>query len=272
MRRVLPVAAAVVLLSAIRVSAGVTIVIDHSTSSTQSADTEITVYIDGDRLRIESPTPSGASVTQWDNAKKTMRTLDPSTKSYVEMGEQDFEKIRGRLQQNVKELLSPDMKQKMEQEMQDVPPEERKKVLADLEKMAARVRQAQQKQEWSYEKIEGKDRIGGYSCDDYNAVEKTAHLRKHICAVPWDESPVSKDEFKTLTSMGAYIGQLGGLGGDPMFGGADYPGFPVAQETLDDEGDPETREIVKSAKKGSLDDALFRVPAGYTKRSPPEEK
>jgi hypothetical protein len=186
-----------------------------------------------------------------------MTVLDGAKKTYYVMTRQDIEAMSAKMQE---QMNSPEMKKAQEQ-MNNLPPEQRAKMEAMMGGMFA----------VTVEKSGTSRKIAGYDCDNWTIAigqfsksEECLTTQLKYPAAAWDAYKGFADMMKTMmAAMG------------PMASGAvkmqeqfkKLKGFPLANTTTTNVMGHKSvvATEVTSVKYGPIPASAFEIPAGYTK-------
>jgi hypothetical protein len=247
----LAVAVALPTFAAARADAGVTLVMQRG------ADAPSTLYVDGDKMRMENPSGRERTVII-DATGKRMLMVNDEAKTYMEFTEADMKRFGA---------MMTARRAQMQEQMKNMPPEQRKKFESMMG--GAGDAKAQKPKELKFDKMGQKKTVNGFSCDMYRIVEEGTP-KEEDCLAPWSAGLLQRTDFaglrKFAEDMAKESGAMAPGGRNQMFEQFDkYPGFPVARHPLDGGQD----EQLKSLKRGSIAADKFAVPAGYKKTEMP---
>jgi hypothetical protein len=237
------------LLVAGRAQAGVTLVTQRGT------DTPSTMYLDGDKMRMEHSGGKERTVVV-DAANKRVLMINELERTYSEMTEADLKRIG--------EMVAARRAQ-MQERMKSMPPEQRKRMEALMGGKDSKP------SDLKFERMGAKKTINGFSCEMYRVLQDGTP-REEDCIAPWNSSQVQKSDFaglrKFADEMVQQTGSMSSGAGRHMIEQFDkFPGFPVSRHPLEP-GDHQD-EQVKSIKRGAIPAEKFAAPAGYTKAPSP---
>jgi len=238
------------LLFANRAHAGVTLVMQHGSGDLS------TLYVDGDKMRMENPGAKKERTVIIDAAAKRMLIVNDAEKTWSEVTEADMKKIGEMMKARRAEA---------EEHMKSLPPEQRKR----MEEMMGGGKLGKMP-ELTFEKMGAKKSVNGFACEMYKVLEDGAP-KEEDCLAAWGAGVLQRSDFaglrKFAEEMAKDSGAMGPGGGRQMFEQFDkYPGFPVARHPLTP---GQQDEQLKSLKRGSVAASLFAPPAGYTKTASP---
>jgi hypothetical protein len=258
MRRTLIVLALLPLtLVAAPAGAAVTIV------SQRGAGQVSTFYIDGPRMRIDSPPRiERATVMIVDATAKHVVMLDEKAKTYTELTEDDLKRMRAKMDA---------MRAMMQERMKNMPPEQRKQMEQMMGQSVWGAGVNHKSSDWTYKAMGQKKTINGFACEMYQALED-GKPQEEVCVSPWSAGVLKKDDIAAIAKFGQQMMEdLGqGAGENAIFGRIDKaPGIPISRVPLEG-GTRGEEEQVKSVKRGAVPASLFAIPAGYTKKDLPE--
>jgi hypothetical protein len=252
LRRSVTLSAALVatLVLAGRAQAGVTLVMQRG------SDTTSTLYVDGDKMRMENP-GGKERVVIIDAAGKRMIMVNEAEKTYSEVTEADMKRFGEMMKQQ---------RAAMAERMKTMPPEQRK----HMEQIMGA--QNANPPELKFEKMGSKKSVNGFSCEMYRVLEDGTP-KEEDCLSPWSSSLLQRSDFLALRKFAEEMAKDSGMMGPgrQMFEQFDkYPGFPVTRHPLEP-GPTGVREDeqLKSVKRGSIPASTFAAPAGYTKTQSP---
>ena len=252
------------LLVSARARAGVTITVQRG------ADAPSTVYVEGDRMRMDTPERMEAgqnmhvSAIILDGPAKRMIMLDDKNKTWSEMTEEDRKRIRAQVEA---------MRAQMQERLKSMPPDQRKRMeemMGPLEGGDAKPR------DWKFEATGQKKSVNGMACQMYRVTED-GKLLEQQCVSPWSAGLVKKTDFAGVAkiSQEMFQGMTGGAGA-ARGGGANMlaqiqkaPGIPISRVPMHADGTPGEEEQIKSIKRGGVSASMFAVPSGYAKKDLP---
>jgi hypothetical protein len=238
--------------------------------SQRGAHSPTTMYLDGDKLRVDTTEEHVTSIIM-DAAGKRMLMVNDKDKSYMEFTEADAKRMKAKVEE---------MRAQMQERMKNMPPAQRKQMEGMMAGMgpggAAMTGGAPPKPvEYKFERAGGKKTINGFSCEMYKVLAD-GKLAEEDCISPWSAGLVKKEDFAGLRKFGEEwakdFGGMTGRGGGGEFDKFEkFPGIPISRVPLKDDGKPGEEEQIKSVKRESIPAAKFVVPAGYTKKESPME-
>jgi hypothetical protein len=206
----------------------------------------VRVHIDATRMRTEMASPSGVvNVTIFDGGRQVLYMVDPARKTYSEMTKADVDRLSAQLQVGAAQMQS---------QLEKLPPAQR----AQLEGMMKGVERTRT----------GSDGVGRWTCDTYDLTMNGQKIGE-VCSVSLSTLGFDARDFDVMRQMGAFYsgmapqiaGQLPGAGGMDPNVGSDFP----LKTVLIGPGGTVTTEVIE-ADRQTFSDALFAVPAGFTKQ------
>ena len=206
----------------------------------------VRVHIDATRMRTEMASPTGvANVTIFDGGKQVLYMVDPARKTYSEMTKADVDRLSAQLQLGAAQMQS---------QLEKLPPAQR----AQLEGMMKGVERTRT----------GSDQVGRWTCDKYDLTMNGQKIGE-VCNVSLATLGFGAADFDVMRQMRAFysgmappmVGQLPGPGGIDPVGGSDFP----VKTVLMVPGGTATTEVIEAGRQ-TFSDALFAVPAGFTKQ------
>jgi len=219
-----------------------------------------TSYISEDHARWAA----GDSDVIIDAKTGSMITLDNKKKTYYVTTRKDMDELAAKMKER---MNSPEMKKAQEQ-MKNLPPEQRKQMEAAMGSMFA----------FDVQKTGTSRKIAGYNCDDW-IVTMGRMTRTEECITNEVKFPVQAwDMYRNFAdSMKTMMGAMG-----PMAASMDkmqeqfkkMKGFPLATKTTVDVMGRKsvTSSEVTEIKHGSIPASAWDVPAGYAKIDNPMTK
>lgn len=244
---------------------GITIVTE---STDARGTTTATMQLDGDHLRVDSegkPGPHGAGgphTAIFDAGAHKFYVLQPERKAYIEMSPEKIGEMRGAADAQMAAARA-----QMEAQMKNMPPEQRKQVEAMMARRGAPGGAAPALPDLSFAATGQHGKFNGIACDMYN-VTNAGKMFEIDCIAPWGSLGLTKADFAVFQKFAeAFAATMG----SPAASAAGthqqlhrYPGFPIVRTRTAGDGS-KREETVKSIKKGSIDSAVFAIPAGYQK-------
>ena len=206
----------------------------------------VRVHIDATRMRTEMASAGGVmNVTIFDGGKHVLYIVDPARKTYVEMTKADVDRLRAQVQGAVAQMQS---------QLEKLPPAQR----AQMDAMLKGVEHTRT----------GSDGVGRWTCDKYDLTMNGQKIGE-VCNVSLTTLGFVAADFDVMRRMGEFYsgmapqvpGQFPGPGGIDPGGNS---GFPVRTVVIGP-GGTVTTEVIE-ADRQTFSDALFAVPAGFTKQ------
>ncbi len=219
------------------------------------------IQIDQHRMRAETASPTGDKQAMvFDGAKQVMLMINYDKKTYSEMTQADVDRLGGQM---------GDAMAKMQQQMQNLPPEQRARIEA---MMAGRGRSggaAGGAAKTEYKKT-GSDRVGKWACDVYEGTRNGQKVAE-LCTVAPQTLGFTAADFEVSRQLQAFFGKLVPQGADSLFriGSAEDQGFsgvPVRRVSFGPM--PSTSEITDVTRQ-TFPDSAFSAPEGFQKEASP---
>lgn len=251
--------ALVALLAVGNAHAGLTLTFERTR---QGKATQTVVQLEGTKLRTNSTTEVGETIVIWDGDAKALTSVKPADKTYTRMDEASLTAM--------KEQLAA-MKTQMEAQMAKMSPQQREQMEQMMKGRGAPA--AGPRPEVKVTPLNKKLKVGQFDCELFERY--WGEHKTEVCVTPWDKLPVTRDDFKPFQSMAEFFkAMFEGLPGatstpevqNDVMGELDrYKGFPVQTTSTDPMGGTSTFTF-KSAVRGSIDQGVFAVPAGFTEK------
>ena len=204
----------------------------------------VRVHIEATRMRTEMASPSAVmNVTIFDGGKQVLYMVDPARKTYIEMTKADVDRLSAQLQLGAAQMQS---------QLEKLPPAQR----AQLEGMMKGVERTRT----------GSDGVGRWTCDKYDLTMNGQKIGE-VCNVSLTTLGFGATDFDVMRQMGAFYSGMAPQVAGQLPGGIDPGGnsdFPV-KTVMMGPGGTVTTEVIE-ADRQTFSDALFAVPAGFTKQ------
>lgn len=227
---------------------------------TPPATSTIQLSLSADKLAVEPEPGAKGPHMVFRGDKNVLWTMDPSTKTYVEMN--------GEMMKSLAAEMGPAMEQ-MKEQMKALPPDQRAKAEAMMN--AQMGGGAGAKEPVVEVKNSGeKQTIAGYVCTHWD-VFKDGKKVSEVWAADWSAAHVKKADFAVLKSMGQFMDDLRKSSpmmrrnNDAVVEMTRVDGFPVlVRQYADDKLVGET--ALQKVESKSIDASAFELPTGYTER------
>ena len=219
------------------------------------------IMVTSGHVRMEHNERGQEMILLFHQSANTFYAVQPGEKSYIEL---DPEKA-GAMMDEAAKMRQQAMAQ-LEEQMKDMPPEQREQMKAMMERMGTPMPAPPEKTR--YEARGDSGSAGGFSCEWYDAFEGTERVRELCIAAPSSVGMPSGDTatMKAMQSSMQAIAER--FGGDGMFQ-ADFPdGVPIHVKHYDN-GKLTSEQKMESISHDTLDKSVFEVPAGYKKQELP---
>jgi hypothetical protein len=217
------------------------------------------VQIEGRRMRAEGIDERGQrQIVIFDGTKKVMMAIDDRQKTYVEMTEADIEALGGQMS---------GMMAQMEQQMKNMPPEQRAQLEAMMKGRGAPM-PGGPAPKIQYTKT-GTGTVGKWACDKYEGTSGGQKVSE-VCAADPKALGFTAADFEVSRELVAFFKKLMPAGGAQMFSigtQADqgFNGVPV--RTVSTTGGKQVTTEITEVSRQTFPDSVFQAPAGYQKQS-----
>jgi hypothetical protein len=217
------------------------------------------VQIDGRRMRAETIGERGEKqIVVFDGTKKVMMLIDDSKKTYTEMSEADIEALGSQMS---------GMMAQIEQQMKNMPPEQRAQVEAMMRGRGAAMPGASAPK-IAYAKV-GTDTVGKWTCDKYEGTSGGQKVSE-VCTVDPKVLGFTAADFAVSRELAAFFKKIMPSAGQQMFsiGTPEDQGFVgVPVRTISSGGGRQVTSEITEVTRQTFPDSLFQAPAGYQKTS-----
>ena len=217
-------------------------------TSDGSPFTVIQTQIEATRMRTEMAGPAGVmNVTIFDGDKQVLYLVDPARKTYVEMTKADVDRLSAQVQGAAAQMQS---------QLEKLPPAQR----AQMEGMMKGVQTTRT----------GSDKVGRWTCDKYDVTMNGQKIGE-VCSVNPTVLGFGARDFDVMLRMAAFYSAMappmaGQLPGPGVIDPRGSPDFPVKTVMMFPGGPVTTTELIEVGRR-TFADALFAVPAGFTKQN-----
>ncbi len=196
-----------------------------------------------------------------DAAAKRMVLVNTTRKTYTEMTEADFQRMKAGLGQ---------ARARMAEQMKNMPPEQREKMEKMMGGLFAGGAVGSELPEVAYEPLGKKKTIAGFGCEVYR-VSIGGKARSESCIAPWSSTIITKADVEQLKKMAADLQKM--MDSIPnMPRQQDWtrvPGIPIEEIHLGADGKPDWTSTLTSVDRGPVPKSTFEPPAGFTKQAMP---
>jgi len=233
------------------------LIVEQTTTGAQTQAHQI--QIAKDRMRAETTGAAGEKEAMvFDGARQIMWMINYDKKTYTEMTKADVDRLGGQM---------TDAMSKMQQQMQNLPPEQRARIEAMMAGRGAGPAAAASKTD--YKKI-GTDKVGKWTCDKYEG-SRNGQKTSELCTVDPQALGFTTADFEVAQQLQAFFGKIMPPGADNMFRigtGQDqgFSGVPVRRVSF---GSTPTTSEITAVSRQSFPDATFAVPEGFQKTASP---
>jgi hypothetical protein len=182
------------------------------------------------------------------------------------MSPETMQKMRGMMDQ---------ARQKMQQQLQSMPEEQRKRFEAMMAQQGGGPPGSAQPAAPTYEKAGSARTVGNWSCAPYRANIGMSG-KEEFCIARLSDVGLTSDDLKGMKSFTAFMRQgfapEGGPAGfdyETMSKAIGFDGVPVQTTHYGEDGMIDMQSTIKSIDHESVPAAAFDLPAGYTKKDMP---
>jgi hypothetical protein len=216
------------------------------------------IQITQQRMRTDLAGPNGPTTVIFDGARQVLIMINPARKSYSELTKAEADQMGAQ--------LSGAMAQ-MQEALKGLPPEQRAQMEAMMKGRGLPAGLGAPAARPQYKKG-GTQKVGKWSCDVYE-MSLNNQRTGELCTVSPQALGFTPADFEVSRRLAEFMRSILPQGADAMFqvGGADtgFSGVPVrsastvfGRETITEMTDVTRQEVA---------DALFTVPAGFTKEA-----
>jgi len=217
------------------------------------------IYVDADRLRIESISDAQNTLIIFRQDKELFWVLDQNKKTYQEMTKDDLKKMKGKIDESMKML---------EEQLKNMPPEQRKMMEEMMPKQA--MMNAQKMVKKTYVKKLSNVKVGKWSCTLYQGSAE-GEQKEDVWTVDWSQIDIGPEDLTAFQDLGEFFSSLAPdmtdifeIGTEEFEKSGGYAGMPV--KSVEYEGGKIISSFeMKKLEKKSLDRSLFELPQGFTK-------
>ncbi|MFQ5511663.1 MAG: hypothetical protein ACE5EO_07425 [Candidatus Krumholzibacteriia bacterium] len=241
--------------------AGTVIVVDTETFTRPTSEGTATVYLEKNRLRIDS-TEGGTDYTviydRGTENKPRYWLIDRRASTYVEVTWRDMQRIRAQAERSRKAIdrqiqnLTPERKRQMERLY--------RRPVDELAKDPARP---------EYRKVSTGTRVSHWTCDQYEGYQG-GEKREDVWAAAWGALGITRADlvvFGDMADMFEGAGQrLPAFFSFAREDAAGVEGFPIMVVAYEGES-PSERSKVRELRREPIDPQLFKLPEGLTRRN-----
>ena len=223
-----------------------------------------TMYIDKDRLRMELSGEEENQIIIFRGDKNVFWVINKEDETYFEMTQDDIVKLKSQMAK---------MQEMMKEQMKNMPAEQRKM----MEEMMPTAMPGKKKEKVTYTKKESGVKVGKWTTTHYIG---TAGGKKsdELWTVEWSQVGFKREDFTVMTKMADFFSALSQDATDFMKVGSEdwekemgISGMPVRWIDIINEGSTSEGSVQDIIKK-SLEPSLFDLPSGYEKDQSPWEK
>ena len=223
-----------------------------------------TMYIEKDRLRMEMSGQEENQTIIFRGDKNIFWVIDNTKKSYFEMTQDDVVKLKSQMD---------NMQKMMMEQMKNMPEEQRKM----MEEMMPTSMPAEKKEKTTYTKKASGVKVGKWSTTHYEGT-KAGKKSDDLWTVDWSEAGFNRSDFAVMTKMADFFSALSQEATDFMQVGSEswekemgISGMPVRWIDYMDGGSKNEGSVQDISRK-DLEASLFELPAGFSKDQSPWDK
>ena len=252
--------------------AGVVMVNSHESFQDPGEPMTTTVFVETDRVRIETAGEFGHSVMIFRGDKQTMWIVAPDQRTYQELTKEQIDRFGEQMGGKMAE-----MRKQMEEQLKNMPPERRAMIEKMMKsRMGGMPMAAPATSKTEYSLVASDQQINQWTADKYEGV-RDGEKQREMWTVPPDGIGLEASDFEVMTQMAEFVKGFSKFGGgqadqQSLFrvGGGegkdqDFSGVPVRQIEYQG-GRPSSRSELKEARREDFDSTLFEVPAGFKKQ------
>ncbi len=229
------------------------LIVEHVTSGGNTRTTEM--QLERTRMRTElSSGAAGKQVMVFDGAKQVLDMINLDKKTYIEMTKADVERLASQAQGAMA---------RMQEQVAKMPPEQRKQMEALMKGRGMAATPAKTE----YKKV-GSGQVGKWACDKYEGYQNGQKISE-LCTVDPRILGLTMTDFAVAEQAAAFFKSAVPQGTNQFFGigkieDQGFSGFPV-RSVFTFAGQQTTTELSEVSRQ-TFADALFAVPAGFTKQ------
>lgn len=228
-------------------------VITSEMSLPQAKNDKSVVYLDKDRVRVESP----GTVTIYRGDQNTAYMVNPAEKKFVKMTPETMKKMAAQMEA---------MRAQMQEQMKSMPPAQR----AQVEKMMAGSMPGQPAKV-EFRKAGGTASFGKWKCEKVDQVVNGA-VQAQLCVAKLADLGLGDADLGVLQRFAAFMQQAAPQSTGPgmmdpkaMEKAVGYPGFAIHMEIPQ----AKVQSTTQSVEQKTLAANLFEVPAGFKEETMP---
>ncbi len=250
----------VLLLLSVSVQAGIVVKMSQETEG-MSIQSQQTMFIDKDRLRMEISGQEENQTIIFRGDKNVFWVINNEKKSYFEMTEDDIVKLKSQME---------NMQKMMKEQMKNMPEEQRKM----MEKMMPTSMPSGEKEKTTYTKKASGVKVGKWTTTHYEGTKKGIKSDE-LWTVDWSQVGFDRGDFGVMTKMADFFSALSQEATDFMQVGSEewekemgISGMPVRWVDYMN-GDKTSEGSLEDISKKDLDASLCELPTGFSKDQSP---
>jgi len=223
------------------------------------------VYLEGKRMRIDSSEGGGDVTIIYNGAGQDNPfywLINNTDSTYVEIRRDELLEAKAVAEEAMNQARG---------ELEGMPPEERRlmeKRLAESVGYAPFLGK-----DTEYKKVSSGIRISGWRCNHYQGFRDGRKVEE-VWAADLAELGIDPTDLVALEELSGLFKTVGqNLPALFRFGGEDnevdktFPGFPVVVVSYDDDGERAEKSTLKAVRQQKLEQAMFELPEGLTRRN-----
>jgi hypothetical protein len=246
------------LLTATPSSAQGVVMVMRQTAGPQT--TNIETQMDRNHVRAEVQANGETTAFVFDAQADVIRMIIPSRKSYVEMSRAEMQQM----QQQIAGALA-----KMEAQLKNMPPEQRKMIEDVLKGRGAMPAGARPAAPRTTFKAAGTDTVGRWPCTKYDGYIGAAKVTE-VCAAQPSAIGLNDADFEPLERLADFVKTMLPGAADQFVVNATvaeqgFAGVPIRRVTFHD-GKPEMTSELTELRREAIPESVWAVPAGFTRQ------
>jgi hypothetical protein len=221
-----------------------------------------------ENLKVESTGENGAQVMLYKGSEETLYIADLKKGSYMKLSKQQLEQMMNQVGDQMAQ-----MKAMMEEQLKNVPPEQRamveKMMMGKMGNMGG-----SEPEKIVYRKVSSGETIGKWKCDKYEQFQGEKKLAdvwttdSNALGMSLDDFSVFKELADMLTGLTSKIGSAFPQIGPAIVVEGQYTGLPVQRISYDN-GKPFQRHEVEEVAQMDFDSSIFALPDGLREEKMP---
>lgn len=257
-------------LSVPTLSAGILVVATQESPGGGDAE-KTTMQIDRDRIRVESEGPDSRGAMIFRGDRQVMWMIDYEEKTYFEVTPKDLQRMKSTMEDSMAA-----MRKQMEEQLKDLPPEQRRMV-EDMMKTRMPPVSAKQAPEdkVTYTKVASGQRFQRWTCDKYEG-RRGGEKVSEVCSASVAALGLNPDNLRAWRQLAEFFKAFDPAGAEGLLAPSSedwekdqgYPGIPVHEISYSD-GKPESESKIQEIRQQDFSPSVFEIPAGFRKEAIP---